>query len=131
VVDEEHEQAFKQQEGALYHARDMAVCGRASKAVRWCWPRRRRRWKASSTPPPDGMCIHVLARRHGVAELPTVKLIDLRQARDAFKSGALSRAGDATVKAQWLSPPLRAALEQTLAAGEQAMLFLNRRGYAP
>jgi primosomal protein N' (replication factor Y) len=63
-----------------------------------------------------------LTSRHGVAEMPRVELIDLRHARDPV---------DAEKKAQWLSPPLRAALEKTLAAGEQAMLFLNRRGYAP
>jgi len=131
VVDEEHEQAFKQQEGALYHARDMAVV-RAH--IEGCPV-----VLASATPSLESFVNatggryvhHVLARRHGAAQLPTVRLIDLRQARDDFKSGAPPRAGDAPAKAQWLSPPLRAALEDTLAAGEQAMLFLNRRGYAP
>ena len=58
-----------------------------------------------------------LPRRHGVAVLPEVRLIDLTQDR-----------GD---PGTFLSPPLREALAATLAAGEQAMLFLNRRGYAP
>jgi primosomal protein N' (replication factor Y) len=122
VVDEEHEQAFKQQEGALYHARDMAV---VRARIEGCPV-----VLASATPSLESFVNatagryvhHVLARRHGVAELPSVKLVDLRQERDAI---------NAPVKAQWLSPPLRTALEATLAAGEQAMLFLNRRGYAP
>jgi primosomal protein N' (replication factor Y) len=122
VVDEEHEQAFKQQDGALYHARDMAV---VRARIEGCPV-----LLASATPSLESFVNatggryvhHVLARRHGAAELPTVRLIDLRQERDPV---------DAAVKAQWLSPPLRAALEATLAAGEQAMLFLNRRGYAP
>jgi primosomal protein N' (replication factor Y) len=58
-----------------------------------------------------------LPRRHGAAVLPEVRLIDLTQER-----------GD---PGTFLSPPLREALTATLAAGEQAMLFLNRRGYAP
>ena len=122
VVDEEHEQAFKQQDGALYHARDMAV---VRARIEGCPV-----VLASATPSLESFvnamggryAHHVLARRHGVAELPAVRLIDLRQARDE---------PDAAIKAQWLSPPLRAALEEALAAGEQAMLFLNRRGYAP
>ena len=122
VVDEEHEQAFKQQEGALYHARDMAVVrGRIEGAPVVL---------ASATPSLESFvnatsgryAHHILARRHGVAGLPSVKLVDLRQERDPV---------DAAVKAQWLSPPLRTAIAETLAAGEQAMLFLNRRGYAP
>jgi primosomal protein N' (replication factor Y) len=122
VVDEEHEQAFKQQDGALYHARDMAV---VRARIEQCPV-----VLASATPSLESFVNatsgryvhHVLPRRHGVAELPSVKLVDLRQERDAV---------DAAVKAQWLSPPLRAAIADTLAAGEQAMLFLNRRGYAP
>ena len=122
VVDEEHEQAFKQQDGAIYHARDMAV---VRARIEQCAV-----VLASATPSLEsfvnatsGRYTHLkLASRHGIAELPTVKLIDLRQERDA---------PDAEQRAQWLSPPLRAALAQTLAAGEQAMLFLNRRGYAP
>jgi primosomal protein N' (replication factor Y) (superfamily II helicase) len=131
VVDEEHEQAFKQQDGALYHARDMAV---VRARIEQCPV-----VLASATPSLESFVNatsgryvhHALPRRHGVAELPSVKLVDLRKEHDDFKDGAHPRAGDAPVKAQWLSPPLRAAIAETLAAGEQVMLFLNRRGYAP
>jgi len=122
IVDEEHEQAFKQQDGAIYHARDMAV---VRARIEDCPV-----VLASATPSLEsfvnattGRYTHLkMGSRHGVAEMPEVKLIDLRHERDAV---------DAEKKAQWLSPPLRAALEKTLGAGEQAMLFLNRRGYAP
>jgi primosomal protein N' (replication factor Y) len=122
VVDEEHEQAFKQQDGAIYHARDMAV---VRARIEGCPV-----VLASATPSLEsfvnatgGRYRHLVLRgRHGIAELPQVKLIDMRNERDG---------PDAEVRGQWLSPPLRAALEKTLAAGEQAMLFLNRRGYAP
>lgn len=122
IVDEEHEQAFKQQEGAIYHARDMAVVRARTEGCPVVL--------ASATPSLEsfvnataGRYNHLkLTSRHGVAELPQVKLVDLRHERDP---------AEAEHKAQWLSPPLRAALEKTLAAGEQAMLFLNRRGYAP
>jgi primosomal protein N' (replication factor Y) len=122
IVDEEHEQAFKQQDGAIYHARDMAV---VRARIEDCPV-----VLASATPSLEsfvnaqgGRYTHLkLVSRHGVAEMPEVRLIDLRHERDAV---------DVEHKAQWLSPPLRAALEKTLAAGEQAMLFLNRRGYAP
>ncbi|HYJ36280.1 MAG TPA: primosomal protein N', partial [Rhizomicrobium sp.] len=122
IVDEEHEQAFKQQDGAIYHARDMAV---VRARIEDCPV-----ILASATPSLEsfvnatgGRYSHLkLAMRHGAAELPEVRLIDLRHERDA---------PDVEHKAQWLSPPLRAALEKTLSAGEQAILFLNRRGYAP
>jgi primosomal protein N' (replication factor Y) len=122
IVDEEHEQAFKQQDGAIYHARDMAV---VRARIEDCPV-----ILASATPSLEsfvnaqgGRYSHLqLTSRHGVAEMPDVRLIDLRHERDA---------PDVEHKGQWLSPPLRAALEKALGAGEQAMLFLNRRGYAP
>ncbi len=122
IVDEEHEQAFKQQDGAIYHARDMAV---VRARIEDCAV-----ILASATPSLEsfvnatgGRYSHLrLAMRHGAAELPEVKLIDLRHEKDA---------PDVEHKGQWLSPPLRCALDKVLAAGEQAMLFLNRRGYAP
>ncbi len=122
IVDEEHEQAFKQQDGAIYHARDMAV---VRARIQDCPV-----VLSSATPSLEsfvnaqsGRYTHLkLPSRHGVAQMPQVQLIDLRHERDA---------PDVEIKAQWLSPPLRRALEKVLAAGEQAMLFLNRRGYAP
>ena len=132
VVDEEHEQAFKQQDGALYHARDMAV---VRARIEGCPV-----VLASATPSLESFvnasggryAHHVLARRHGAAELPTVTLIDLRRNNNDCSHRLAGRdAVDTALKAQWLSSPLRAALQETLAAGEQAMLFLNRRGYAP
>ncbi|MEI9990549.1 MAG: primosomal protein N' [Rhizomicrobium sp.] len=117
VVDEEHEQAYKQEDGVIYHARDMAVV--------------RARFEqcpvvlASATPSLEsyvnatsGRYAHRrLGARHGAAVMPTVKLIDLRQEK--------------TEAGSWLSQPLREAVTAALAAGEQTMLFLNRRGYAP
>jgi primosomal protein N' (replication factor Y) len=117
VVDEEHEQAYKQEDGVIYHARDMAV---VRARIEHCPV-----ILASATPSLEsftnatsGRYAHLrLPRRHGVAKLPQTRLIDLRYAKAEPGS--------------WLSQPLREAIVATLAAGEQAILFLNRRGYAP
>ena len=117
IVDEEHEQAYKQEDGVVYHARDMAVV-RAH--IEKCPA-----VLASATP---SLETYVNARngryrwlklqyRHGAAVMPQIRLVDLRQAR--IEPGT------------WLSQPLREAIAVALAGGEQAMLFLNRRGYAP
>ncbi len=117
VVDEEHEQAYKQEDGVIYHARDMAVVRARLENCPIVL--------ASATPSLETYLNAKsgryewlkLSQRHGVAEMPEVRLVDLRAHR-----------GEA---GQWLSPPLREALRATLDAGEQALLFLNRRGYAP
>ena len=122
VVDEEHEAAYKQEEGVIYHARDMAVVraslGRFPIVL------------VSATPSLETLAnveagryavLHLPAR-HAGASLPQTELVDLRlQPPERLPGGEVG----------WLSPPLRAALAETLAAGEQALLFLNRRGYAP
>jgi primosomal protein N' (replication factor Y) len=117
VVDEEHEQAYKQEDGVPYHARDMAVVYASlakCPAV-----------LSSATPSLEtlvnaqkGRYAHVrLQDRHGRAELPKTSLIDMRIAK--------------LERGMWLSDPLAEAVGATLAAGDQALLFLNRRGYAP
>ncbi|MEM7442591.1 MAG: primosomal protein N' [Pseudomonadota bacterium] len=117
VVDEEHEGAFKQEDGVIYHARDMAVA-RAHLADMPIV-------LASATPSIESL-VNVergryaschLPDRFGEARLPSVDLIDMRQTPPG--SG------------RFLSPPLLEALVETLGRDEQAMLFLNRRGYAP
>ena len=117
VVDEEHDAAFKQEDGVVYHARDMAVVRARLEdcpAV-----------LVSATPSLETVvnvekgryASVLLPDRHGAARLPTIETVDLRETPP--ERGA------------WLAPPLRAALAETLDAGEQALLFLNRRGYAP
>jgi primosomal protein N' (replication factor Y) (superfamily II helicase) len=117
VVDEEHETAFKQEEGVIYHARDMAVVrARLAEAAVVL---------VSATPSLEtltnahaGRYRHlVLPQRHGGAELPRIGLIDLR--------------AHPPPRGRFISPPLEEAVRETLGRGEQAMLFLNRRGYAP
>jgi primosomal protein N' (replication factor Y) len=117
VVDEEHETAFKQEDGVVYHARDMAVV-RARLCAAACV-------LASATPSLEtltnvqaGRYGHVtLPGRHAGAALPSVGLIDLRATPPE--------------RGHFLSPPLVAAVRDALDRGEQPMLFLNRRGYAP
>ncbi len=117
VVDEEHETAFKQEEGVVYHARDMAVVrARLSEAA--CVLASATPSLESSTNAANGRYASLhLPARHGGAELPDVALIDLRRTPPE--------------RGRFISPPLAEAVSETLARGEQAMLFLNRRGYAP
>jgi primosomal protein N' (replication factor Y) len=117
VVDEEHETAFKQEEGVVYHARDMAVV-----RARLCHAPA---VLVSATPSLEtlanvetGRYRHLsLAARHGGATLPAVETLDLRD--------------HAPPRGRFLAEPLADAIRATIARGEQAMLFLNRRGYAP
>lgn len=122
VVDEEHESAFKQEDGVTYHARDMAVV-RARLGERPIV-------LVSATPSLETVMnvkserygLQHLPDRHGSAGLPDIELIDLRGGKPPRVEG---------LGQSWLSPRLRTVLQETLDAGEQAMLFLNRRGYAP
>ncbi len=117
VIDEEHDTSFKQDDGVAYHARDMAVVRASLTGVPAVL--------VSATPSLESRVnadqgrYHrlQLRERHGRAVLPSVELIDMRQTPPGPGS--------------WLSPSLLVALDETFAAGEQAMLFLNRRGYAP
>ncbi len=117
VIDEEHDPAYKQEDGVIYHARDMAVVrahmGRIPVVL------------VSATPALETManvwagkydCLH-LPERHGAARLPDMHIIDMK--------------ADKPERQHFISPPLKAALDDTLARGEQSLLFLNRRGYAP
>ncbi|MBE9604796.1 primosomal protein N' [Acetobacteraceae bacterium H6797] len=117
IIDEEHETAFKQEEGVVYHARDMAVVrARFSQAA--CVLVSATPSLESRTNAETGRYAAVnLPSRHGAAGLPTVSLIDLR--------------ADPPEKGRFLSPVLIDEVSATIARGEQAMLFLNRRGYAP
>ncbi len=117
VVDEEHDGAYKQEDGFIYHARDLAV---ARAKIETCPV-----ILASATPSLESLWNARMGRyhwlrltdRHGAAGLPAVELVDLR----LFPPGP----------GKWLSQPLADAMAQTLARGEQSLLFLNRRGYAP
>lgn len=117
IVDEEHDPAYKQEERVIYQARDMAVVRAflgdipavlvsatpSIESMVNCW---------------EGRYRHVsLPRRHGGAEIPEIAAIDMRR--------------DPPARGSWLSPVLVDAVRETMEAGEQTLLFLNRRGYAP
>ena len=117
IVDEEHDTSFKQEDGVRYHARDMAVM--RAKLDEACII------LASATPALETVVNAEsgryqrlkLSARPGAAKLPEMQLVDLR--------------ANAPEQGNWLSPILAKALVQTHADGEQSLLFLNRRGYAP
>ncbi|MDZ4088863.1 MAG: primosomal protein N' [Tabrizicola sp.] len=117
VVDEEHDTSYKQEEGVLYNARDMAVL-RA--AIAGCAV-----VLASATPSLEtwanveaGKYQRLdLGSRFGAAEMPEMRAIDMRSER--------------LPSDRWISPTLAAKVDVVVARGEQALLFLNRRGFAP
>ncbi len=117
VVDEEHDSSYKQEDGVLYNARDMAVL-RASIAEAQVILSSATPSLESWTNAEAGKYARLdLTARFGPADLPEMRAIDMR--------------GEELPSDHWLSPSLRRAVEARLAAGEQSLLFLNRRGYAP
>jgi primosomal protein N' (replication factor Y) len=115
VVDEEHDPSYKQQEGARYSARDLAVYrGRleGAKVLLGSATPSLESWQASE----KGRYQRLeMPSRVGTGQLPAVKLVDMNlQPKKAV-----------------FSPALLEALEQRIARGEQSLVFMNRRGYAP
>jgi primosomal protein N' (replication factor Y) (superfamily II helicase) len=117
VLDEEHDGAFKQSDGVNYHARDMAVVrakfADARVILSSATPSVESRNNANS-----GKYIHVLlTSRFADAGMPDITALDMRE--------------EPPEKGQWIAPRLAREIFATLDRGEQALLFLNRRGYAP
>lgn len=117
VVDEEHDQSFKQDDHVPYHARDMAVVRAKMANIPVVL--------ASATPSLEtevnidqGRYTRLrLTERVGTAQLPHIELVDLRH--------------QPPERQHWIAPPLLEAIDAELKAGNQALLFLNRRGFAP
>ncbi|MBE1282043.1 MAG: primosomal protein N' [Rhodobacteraceae bacterium] len=117
IVDEEHDTSYKQEDGVLYSARDMAVLRAAMCSAQVVL--------ASATPSLEswanaeaGKYKRVdLKARFGAAVLPEMRAIDMRD--------------EALQPQTWISPTLRQAMADRMQKGEQSLLFLNRRGYAP
>ncbi|MDP5218694.1 primosomal protein N' [Ruegeria sp. 2205SS24-7] len=117
IVDEEHDTSYKQEDGVLYNARDMAVLRAAICGARVVL--------ASATPSLESWANAEagkydrleLTARFGAAVLPEMRAIDMR--------------AEQMPAASWISPSLRRAVTDRLEKGEQSLLFINRRGYAP
>ncbi len=117
VLDEEHDGAYKQSDGVNYHARDMAVVRARFAEARVIL--------SSATPSVEsrnnantGRYKHVLlTSRFAAQALPDITALDMRE--------------EPPEKGQWIAPRLAREIFATLDRGEQALLFLNRRGYAP
>ncbi len=117
VVDEAHEISFKQDDGVRYNARDVAVMRARFEGIPVVL--------SSATPALESLQMAEagiyekidLAARYGGATLPTIEVVDLRIEQPE--------------RGRWLAPPLVAELKKRLERGEQSLLFLNRRGYAP
>ncbi|MEY4269899.1 MAG: hypothetical protein RLZZ58_1115 [Pseudomonadota bacterium] len=117
VIDEAHETSFKQEDGTPYHARDVAVMRGKIEGFPVIL--------ASATPALESLAQVdsgryrriALPDRFGGASLPTIRAIDMTQ--------------DPPDRGSWIAPSLVAALADRLAKGEQSLLFLNRRGFAP
>ncbi|MGR3621401.1 primosomal protein N' [Pseudophaeobacter sp.] len=117
IVDEEHDGSYKQDEGVLYNARDMAVLRAAMCSAQVVL--------ASATPSLEtwanaeaGKYKRVdLTARFGTAVLPQMRAVDMR--------------AEDLAPATWISPTLKQAMRLRMERGEQSLLFLNRRGFAP
>lgn len=117
IIDEEHDPAYKQEDHVIYNARDMAIVrahlGKFPVSL------------VSATPSLEtitnawgGRYDHLhLPQRHGAAKMPDIHLVDMKQ--------------DKPERQKFIAPSLIETIAETMAKGEQSLLFLNRRGYAP
>lgn len=117
AADEEHDSSYKQSDGVVYNARDMAVL---RSKIEGCLV-----ILGSATPSMESIynvqkgkyhCVELITR-HNKAQMPDVRIIDLKQERLKRNS--------------WISPPVLKAIEENHDNGGQTLVFLNRKGYAP
>ncbi len=126
VVDESHDHTFKQEDVVNYQGRDMAVVRAKMEQVPIVL--------ATATPDLETICnvesgkydVVRLESRFAAAELPEIKIIDLKKDKPQKYPNDKGQ-----LNVAWLAPTLVTALKDNLEKGEQSMLFLNRRGYAP
>ncbi len=116
IVDEEHESSYKQEDGVIYHARDMAVLKAKIENIPIIL--------TSATPSIETLNNVVLKKYYHIklaerfnATMPIIKIVDMRNTPKSNN--------------HWISLELTEAINKTLAAKQQVLLFLNRRGYAP
>ena len=117
VVDEAHEPSFKQEDGVQYHARDTAVMRAKFEDIPVIL--------STATPPIESRHMVELGRyrevslpvRFAGASMPAISAIDLTQ--------------DPPPRGRWLAPALTEEMAANLERGEQSLMFLNRRGFAP
>lgn len=130
VVDEEHDTSYKQEDMGNYHARDMAVLRAKISGFPIVL--------TSATPSAETLqnvadgkyrCLKLTAR-FGGATVPTIETIDMRANRP-LPYNLPSDDDAAAPQNGYLSPNLCSAIQETLNAGRQTMLFINRRGFAP
>ena len=117
VVDEEHDTAYKQEEGVLYHARDMAVLRAAIAGLPVILSSATPSLETWANVQSGKYARHTLAARFGAALLPVMRALDMRDEKLPAD--------------RWMSDRLARAVQTRIDAREQALLFLNRRGYAP
>ena len=117
IVDEEHDASYKQEDGVLYQARDMAIVRGKIEQIPVIL--------ASATPSVETYCNAqsgkydriVLPERFSGLSFPDIEVVDMRS--------------KSKEKRTFISPKLQQELQENLAAGNQSLLFINRRGYAP
>jgi len=126
IIDEEHDSSYKQEEGLRYHARDLAVVrgkilgcpvllGSATPSVESFQNCRQGRYR-----------LHELTERVENRSLPNVETVDLRLEAREQRNNVIPPSSNDSV----FSPPLREALQENRARGQQSLIFLNRRGFA-
>ena len=121
IVDEEHDPSFKQEEGLFYHARDVAVVRSRHQACPLILGSATPSIESYHNVKREKFRYVVITRRPTGQPMPKAEVVDLR--KEGFPRRQETRG-------LMLSKPLREALLETYAAGQQSLLFLNRRGYA-
>src|SRR5690606_36990710 len=123
IVDEEHDGSYKQDQVPRYHGRDVAIrraqlarcpiiLGSATPSLE--------SWHNANRPGKSRYTLHRLPDRVPGAQLPVVKVVDFREQQRQYKDRRVHLIG----------PAMHAALARTLEIGAQALILLNRRGYA-
>ena len=117
IIDEEHDNSFKQEEGVLYNARDMALIRAKIEKIPIILSTATPSMETWSNSQNNKFSYVKLSERIGIAKMPEIRIVDMREANLDHN--------------KWISHSLKDKISKNLANKELSLLFLNRRGYAP